>query len=232
MKRTMEQSEDTFKLSGMYVAEVVAVDDPKKRDRVRVRVHGIMDSTVEASACPWAEQCGAIFSGEPDQVGFSTVPKVGSLVYVMFLYGDPSLPIYHGYVRGGKDGSGYHTLSDIPSSSILGPEPASLDGNAQYPLNNVVHTDAGVMMFDETPGNERIAIKHKSGAYIEIRPDGAVVYKSASDSYHIVSGKETRYIDGDETTHITGAKDETIDGNEQVTISGGYNLSASNISLN
>lgn len=232
MKRTMEQSEDTFKLSGMYVAEVVAVNDPKERDRVRVRVHGIMDSNVDADSCPWAEQCGAIFSGEPNQVGFSTVPKVGSLVYVMFLYGDPSLPIYHGYVRGGEDGSGYHTLRNLPSSSTVGPEPASLDGNAQYPLNNVIHTDAGVMLFDETPGNERIAIKHKSGAYIEIRPDGGVVYKANADSYHIISGKETEYVDGDKSIEVTGTKDETIGADNQITISGGYNLSASTISLN
>jgi len=216
MKRTMDQTADTFKLEGTYIAEVTATDDPKERDRVRVRVHGLMDSNSDSATCPWAEQCGMLFSGDQASAGISSAPKVGSLVYVMFLFGDVSLPVYYGYVRGGDDGSSYHTLSNLPSSSIVGPEPASLDGSSQYPLNNVIQTKAGVIYLDETPGNERIGIKHKSGSYIEIKPDGKVVYKSVSDSYEIVVGSKTTYVDGDSHYQMTG----------------GLDIQATNISLN
>lgn len=231
MKRTMEQSQDSFKLDGMYIAEVVDNLDPKKRDRVKVRVHGIMDST-DAAACPWAEQCGAIFSGEPEQVGISTAPKVGSLVYVMFLYGDASIPVYYGYVRGADDGSDYHTLKSVPPTTILGPEPASLDDATVYPFNNVMHTDAGVIMMDETPGNERISIKHKSGTYIEIRPDGTIVCKSSADSFEVVTGDKTIFIDGKLESDVNGDTIARIGGKNQSTIGGAYIVTASTISLN
>lgn len=231
MKRTMEQSQDSFKLDGMYIAEVVDNADPKKRDRVRVRVHGIMDSTA-AESCPWAEQCGAIFAGGLNQVGFSTAPKVGSLVYVMFLYGDVSIPVYYGYVRGGSDGSGYHTLDGIPAGDILGPEPTALDSAVQYPYNNVIHTNAGVIIMDDTPGNERIAIKHKSGSYIEIKPDGTIVCKSVVDSFDVLVGDKSVYVGGKLDEEIKGDLESRIGGKNQLSVDGAYILSASTISLN
>lgn len=256
MKRNLDETKSSFQLGGFYVAEVVDIDDPKQRDRVRVRVHGIMKEDMAKDVCPWAEQCTSLFSGKSDVVGVSSVPKVGSLVYVQFLFGDPSAPVYFGYVRGALDASSYHRVTDYPTFDVDGPEPAELDSSSSYPWNNVIHTDAGVILLDETAGNERISIKHKSGAYIEIKPDGAVVYKSVSNTYDIVVGDKEIYTDGNEnykctgntTTQIDGDVTKNIDGKDTYssggdliesiggkntrTVSGAFTVSASTISLN
>lgn len=54
---------------------------------------------------------------------------------------------------------------------------------AQYPYNKTVTTESGhVLELDDTPKAERIHIYHKSGAYVEIFPDGSIVTKSMKDS--------------------------------------------------
>jgi hypothetical protein len=54
---------------------------------------------------------------------------------------------------------------------------------AQYPHNKTITTESGhVLELDDTPKSERIHVYHKSGAYVEIFPDGSIVTKSMKDS--------------------------------------------------
>lgn len=54
---------------------------------------------------------------------------------------------------------------------------------AQYPHNKTITTESGhVLELDDTPKAERIHVYHKSGAYVEIFPDGSIVTKSMKDS--------------------------------------------------
>jgi hypothetical protein len=55
-----------------------------------------------------------------------------------------------------------------------------------YPNNKTINTTSGhVIEVDDTPKNERIAVHHKSGAYVEIFPDGSIHTKSMKDSVSI-----------------------------------------------
>lgn len=57
---------------------------------------------------------------------------------------------------------------------------------AKYPHNKTITTSSGhVLELDDTPKAERIHVYHKSGAYVEIFPDGSIVTKSMKDSVSI-----------------------------------------------
>ena len=57
---------------------------------------------------------------------------------------------------------------------------------AKYPYNKTVTTESGhVLELDDTPKAERIHVYHKSGAYVEIFPDGSIVTKSMKDSVSV-----------------------------------------------
>ena len=84
--------------------------------------------------------------------------------------------------------------------------------NAQYPYNHVTYTESGhILEFDDTPGHERINIQHRSGAYIEIHPDGHIVIAAnknhqQSEELHIgVSGDAKIDVGGDMKTSVGGS---------------------------
>lgn len=57
---------------------------------------------------------------------------------------------------------------------------------AKYPHNKTITTESGhVLELDDTPKAERIHVYHKSGAYVEIFPDGSIVTKSMKDSVSV-----------------------------------------------
>ena len=112
-------------------------------------------------------------------------------------------------------------------------EPQSTSDNAKYPFNNVTETSSGhVIQIDDTQGNERIQIFHKSGAYVELKPDGAVVIKSASDIYEIAKGnykqnvalKSDITVNADKSEMIGGALNATIGKDETIEIGGQHDL--------
>lgn len=75
----------------------------------------------------------------------------------------------------------------------------------KYPFNKAKETESGhVFEMDDTPGQERVHIFHRSGSYIEIHPDGKVVKKSLKDSYEITLGDTIRYSKGKEKVSSAG----------------------------
>ena len=104
---------------------------------------------------------------------------------------------------------------------------------AVYPNNKVTQTTSGhIIEIDDTPGAERINVRHMSGTFVEIHPNGDVV-QSNGNKYQITTG--------DDNVHITGTCNITVDGNTNLnvtngncstTVSGNYSVTASgNIDL-
>jgi len=96
---------------------------------------------------------------------------------------------------------------------------------SQYPLNQVQETPAGhAIEIDDTPGGERVLIKHKSGAGLELRSDGSVLFSSVN--------KKVTITGGDDTVIVEGEANLVYKGNVNVHIAGDYNLSVEgNINL-
>lgn len=114
-------------------------------------------------------------------------------------------------------------------------EPSSASDNTIYPYNNVIETQAGhVLEFDDTKGNERIRLFHKSGSYEEVRPNGdrtlrtngKYIICTVEDLNEIVAQSVQRYIGSNLIEHIKGNVELVVDGNLSWKVNGEIRFSA------
>lgn len=94
-----------------------------------------------------------------------------------------------------------------------------------YPLNQVRETVSGhVQELDDTPGRERILIKHKSGAGVEIRPDGTVVISARNNLIQIGDNDHKVIIERDGEVHYKGNYTMNVSGDYDLKVGGNYKL--------
>ena len=90
-----------------------------------------------------------------------------------------------------------------------------------YPYNQVFETAGGhILELDDTMGNERILIRHQTGAGIEIAPDGTVKISSGGDT-HIMTGADQHVV-------VEGNAHMTYQGDLNVDVAADYNLTCGN----
>ena len=81
--------------------------------------------------------------------------------------------------------------------------------NAQYPHNKVMETERGhIKEFDDTPGEERIHERHRTGTFYEIDSEGRKVTRVVNDNYDITLGNDYAYVSGN--INITAGGDVNI----------------------
>ena len=204
MNELKKLTKQNFTIPYKCIGIVLDNKDPLDRGRLKVRIPEIIDDSVIDTDCPWAETMMDLFGSSNTTVGFSSVPKIGSYVYVEFLYHNPSYPIVCGVVRGNKDSAFVHTgknlgstVSGLRTSNLTGPELPPLNSSTVYPNNNVIETDSAVIELDDTPGNERIAIQHKNGSYFEIRPNGDVQFRALGKQFNVTNDDLEIFAGGD-----------------------------------
>jgi len=94
-----------------------------------------------------------------------------------------------------------------------------------YPYNDVKETPSGhIISLDDTVGNERITFKHRTGAGIEIDPDGRVTVISKSGCVEVVSGNHHVIVEGHGKMVYNGNFDLEVTGDMNLTVGGDYNL--------
>lgn len=94
-------------------------------------------------------------------------------------------------------------------------EPKPTANKVQYTKNNVIETTSGhIIELDDSTNNERIRVIHKSGSYMEMKPDGSFVTKSQSgeENYLILEGNLNEHIKKGVKTYIEENLDEIIAG--------------------
>lgn len=110
--------------------------------------------------------------------------------------------------------SGQKISSAVPTST-----------GAQYPYVDVKETTSGhVLEFNDTPGGERILIKHNTGAGIEVKPDGSVVISSMKNRVEVVGGKNLVIVEGDASLNYKG--------NLTLNVDGDFTVNAGNVKYN
>jgi hypothetical protein len=98
-------------------------------------------------------------------------------------------------------------------------EPAPLNYRTKYPNNTVLETKSGhIVEIDDTPGNERIHVYHKTGTYLEFLPDGSVITKTVGDKYEIIKQDLFCLIEGSRSETVLGSTEELISDNQQIVI--------------
>lgn len=218
---------DVFKIPYKVIGIIVDNKDTENRGRLKVRIPELISDDVLDSDLPWAEIETDFFGANVKTIGSSSVPKIGTYVYIEFLYHNPSFPLVTGVVRGKKDSSLLHinesltdTISETRTTNLLGPELAPLNSSTIYPNNNVIETDTAVIEIDDTSSNQRISIQHKNGSYVEIRPDGTIQVKSKGNCIQTIDGNFTQYVSGNIIQTIKGNVTESVTGDVTQTVSG------------
>lgn len=118
-------------------------------------------------------------------------------------------------------------------------EPAS-PAAPQAPYNKVHRSESGhVVEYDDTPGAERIHLFHRSGSFVEMHPDGKVVYKSMNHGYIIsmadqnikVKGVCNISVDGDANIYAKGELNLQSDKDININTKQDFNVYATNVNL-
>ena len=98
-----------------------------------------------------------------------------------------------------------------------------------YPLNSVQETQSGhIIEIDDTPGGERILIKHRSGSGIELRADGSTLYSSPRNQVEIVGADHTVIVEGNGQLVYRGNLDVHVTGDYNLSVGGNINISGKN----
>jgi hypothetical protein len=97
---------------------------------------------------------------------------------------------------------------------------------ASMPTRNRATVTASGHSFelDDTPGNERIILKHNTGNGVEIKPDGSMVI-AAGKQVISVTRDQNIIIEGNATIIYGGNVDMQVAGDYNLSVSGNYNLS-------
>ena len=88
-----------------------------------------------------------------------------------------------------------------------------------------METESGHLIeLDDTPGDERIKVTHKSGSFILIDKDGTINVNSVKDVNYTVAANST--------WNISGNLNITTGGSQTVNNGGSHTVHASTINLN
>lgn len=106
------------------------------------------------------------------------------------------------------------------------PQPAY---GGRYPYNNLWHTASGhTIEMDDSPGQERINIHHRSGSYIEIDANGTTVTNTQGDNYQIVARNDHVVVRGDANITIFGNNNIYVINDANIDVDGDANLTVRN----
>ena len=221
--------------------------DPLVLNRVKVRCFGWHTENKRAlptEELPWASVLMPTTSSGTSGVGEGTHGLVeGSWVMGFFRDGnDAQDPVIMGTIMGtNAEGAEPTTGFNDPygvfpreSGTDAGTRALGLDSERvrpvgatepedayapQYPYNKVRLTESGhIVEFDDTPGAERINIRHRTGSFIELRPDTSM--RTRSKERFDAMTQWTVTVTGDATVNVGGSMSTTVQGNMTSSVAG------------
>lgn len=93
--------------------------------------------------------------------------------------------------------------------------------DAKYPFNKTFETLSGhQVQFDDTPGAERLFIRHASGTYMEISADGKVINYTVGDSKSYNKAGVTFTVDENGDVKMSGHQRLLVGGGAEIEVSG------------
>lgn len=204
-----EKEAAEFSFLGNYRGEVVENNDPMQAGRCQIRIHSVYDD-VPDDCLPWAEYCDPFMQGQNGSGGMF-VPDIGAKVWCFFEAGDHMQPVYFG---------GAPSFSDNPpnKSSAVGDTPRY---GVEYTKNRVLTTSAGhTLEFDDTPGDSRVRIGHKSGSQVVMYENGDVYEETMGNHRRYIKGNLQEIIDGSVLRQVSGNQTEIVNGNVESYVKG------------
>jgi len=238
MSTTQFLGEDGFR---WFVGIVEDINDEFKLGRVKVRIFNVHDD-IPTEDLDWAQVMMPTTSASFEGNGDTPQLSVGSRVIGFFMDGrEKQIAMIMGTfpVIPDMDTAKHSVPALARGQQTIGKEkahPVEPDSAyaAEYPYNRVIQTRSGhAIELDDTPGQERIHIFHKSGTSIEINAGGRMVIKSVGDSFDIVGGAKKIAIKGDCNLSIDGTLSAIVQSDVSINTNGNMKLSAAGrLSLN
>lgn len=195
------QAED--KVYGMYMGRVLENGPPEEGDHrgeLLVEIAGLLEETPDGSA----EQAMQVIAKPSFAPGQFIVPDAEARVWVEFIAGEIDHPVWTGVW--------------YPEDAT----PQTEDDQAPTEFQKIIRTTSGhVLELDDTDGEEKIVIHHKTESVITIDKDGNVIIEHIGGAKIELKDDTTVEITG-ETLNFTGDNitltgDITLDGDVHVT---------------
>ena len=133
---------------GLFLAEVVDLDDPDRLARVQVRLHAA-NGVADQDAPLWARMVCA-FAG--DNRGAFWIPDVGDLVAVVFVQGDVRFPLVLGGLWHGRAAP-----------------PETMDSAGQNNLKVLRSRNGVKITLDDTRGQEQLVLETPGGCKLTLK---------------------------------------------------------------
>jgi len=223
-----------------FIGFVEDITDKDQLGMVKVRVPNL-HGQLTTEDLPYATVMTPAQSASHLEEGLSPNGLVkGSMVFGFFMDGnETNIPVIVGTIpKINNNDVSKHDVSKLArgTNSIrkqqVGPEPGPAYA-AKYPFNKTFTTKSGhAIEIDDTPGQERIHVFHKSGTYTEIDKTGRKVDKVADSSYEIIVKDQTVYVGGNVKVIVKGNVDIKVDGTYTVTSSGNMKFKAPRVDIN
>lgn len=200
----------TTKYWGKYRGVVTDTADPDNRGRIKVLVPSIFGD----SKSQWAEPAFPYGGGKG--FGWVAVPPVDAAVFVEFIEGDPSAPVWTGAM--------WRTVDEVAE-----------DHTGQE--TKVFRTESGHrLVFDDTDGSEKITLHSSADAEVGMDEQGSIAVTS-SDGAHVTldaSSGEIQIEDANGnsiTLSSSGIAWADAAGNTIETTAGGIQVKGSTITI-
>ena len=96
---------------------------------------------------------------------------------------------------------------------------------SEYPFNQVSESLSGhIVEYDDTPGGERVLIKHRTGAGVEMRADGSVIVSAVNNKVEVTGGDQTVIVEGHGNLIYNGNLNLKVTGDYNIDVGGNYNV--------
>lgn len=177
-----------------FEGKIHSIDDPEKLGRVQVEEvlgHTVGKYREDPDNLFWSHVLMSPFNANANGIGISPHGLTKDSKVLGFKIND-ALSYVVGTIAYAQDDNN-HSISRLAREKgpvrkeyleDLGEKKSEYA--AKYPHNKTLTTTSGhVLEIDDTPKAERIHVYHKSGAYVEIFPDGSIVTKSMKDSVSV-----------------------------------------------
>jgi hypothetical protein len=129
-----------------------------------------------------------------------------------------------------ESGSSQNSKARVPKSpydqgSSGGGGGGGGESQPKYPFNQVYVSEAGhEVHFDNTPGNERVFLGHKSGTYMEINKDGSMKTFAVGQRFEYNKGGMTMTVNQNHDMKVAGHHRFNVDGGSHVEVAGDANM--------
>jgi type VI secretion system secreted protein VgrG len=168
--------------------------------RIRLQFHWDRLGKFDENSTPWVRVATQWAGSGFGQV---SIPRIGQEVVVLFIDGNPDLPLVIGSLYNGANMPPWPLPANRTQSGVL--TRSSLGGKADH---------ANALRFEDRKGSEEVWLHAEKNQRIEVEHDES--HTVGHDQVVGIGHDRTETVGNNETITVHGSRKETVDHNEQI----------------